>query len=634
MSGPRRPAHTSDGAQKGDKDTPNGAARPGDTTGTSAPETSGTRTRTRPSPTRNRPSPPRSRSDVVRVWAARVILPLSITLWLLSLRSVPLERMRDLGLLQVLPPLFWVAAAVLTLGFCLALSDRRTHGAWLTGYVLTLIALLHATPTLLYPTLRYSWAWKHLAVIDAMIRHGGEVPNAGKFSVYNDWPGFFQLHALFLRTTGLDSSVGYAAWTPPFANALLLAPLLLLYRSVTRDRRLVWGAVWIYYSCSWVGQDYFAPQSFAFLLFMTVIALLFRQLRSSALPRPDPRRRDGWPAGLLVAVVVLVAAIVVSHPLTPLMLISALALLSLPRRSRRLALPVLIATVVLTAVWDATVARSYISVNITYLVDSLTQPDQNVSSGLAALGDAAPGQILLSWVDRGLSAAVAVLALAGLLVRRWTRRTGLPLLAAAPLPLLAVNAYGGEMLFRAYLFALPAAAFLVAALLLPSGDRRVARTLAVYPVLLAMFGALVFGYYGKEALNQYTLKEVAAARYVIEHAPPGSTIVTLTADVPDLDLDYEKHRRVQLAYQETDELRLLVRDPLEGVEGFVFGATEQRPAYVVLSRAQDMNLYVTGALPADVPERLQAALSNAPGFTRVYDNGDAIVYRYVTPPPD
>ncbi|GEB58514.1 glycosyltransferase [Streptomyces gardneri] len=609
----------------------NDAAPPG-RPGHAVEKPAATQDNTTRNPPRNRP---RTRSAAARVWASRLILPLSVALWLLSLRSVPIDRMRDLGLLQVLPPLFWVAAALLTLGFCLALADRRTHSAWLTGYVLALVALLHATPTLLYPTLRYSWAWKHLAVIDAMIRHGGEVPNADKFSVYNDWPGFFQLHALFLQTTGLDSSVGYAAWTPPFANALLLAPLLLLYRSVTRDRRLVWGAVWIFYSCSWVGQDYFAPQSFAFLLFMTVVALLFRQLRSSALPRPDPRRRDGWPPGLLVVVVVIVATIVVSHPLTPLMLISAMALLSLPRRSRRLALPVLIAAVVLTAAWDATVARSYISVNISNLIDSLTEPDKNVSSGLAALGDAAPGQILLSWVDRGLSAAVAVLALAGLLVRRWTRRTGLPLLAAAPLPLLAVNAYGGEMLFRAYLFALPAAAFLVAALVLPPGDRRpVARTLAVYPLLLTMFGALVFGYYGKEALNQYTLKEVAAARYVIEHAPPGSTLVTLTEDVPDLDVDYEKHPRVKLAYQEKDELRELVRDPVEGVEGFVFGATEEHPAYIVLSRAQDMNLYVTGALPADLPERMQSALSDAPGFTKVYDNGDAIVYRYVTPPPD
>ncbi|MGW6416180.1 glycosyltransferase [Streptomyces sp. NPDC055055] len=575
---------------------------------------------------------PGDRSRAARHWAVRGLLPLALVLWLLSLRSVPLDEMRDLGLLQVLPALFWVALLLLTLGFCLALSDRRTHGAWLTGYLLGLIALIHATPTLLYPTLRYSWAWKHLAVVDAMMRHGGEVPNANKFSVYNDWPGFFQLNALFLRATGLDSAVGYAAWTPAFANALLLAPLLLLYRCVTRDRRLVWGAAWIFYSCSWVGQDYFAPQTFAFLLFLAVIALVFRQLPSSALPRPDPRRRGGWPPTLLAAVVVLVAAVVVSHPLTPLMLISALVALSFPRRNRPVVLPLLGATVALTAVWDTTVARSYISEHIGNLTQSLVQPDRNVTAGLAPLGDAAPGQILLSWIDRGLSATVVVLAVAGFLVRPWTRRTGLPLLAVAPIPLLAVNAYGGEMLFRAYLFALPAAAFLVAALLLPSDGRRFApRTLVVYPVFLALLGGLVFGYYGKEAVNRFTPGEVAAARYVTEHAPPDSTIIMLTSDVPGIDMGYDRHPRIELAYQDPHDTRRLVDHPAAGVTAFAYGATEERPAYLILSRAQDMNGYLTGSLPADTSERLKSALADAPGFTRVFADEDAVVYRYVTP---
>ncbi|MFE1344447.1 glycosyltransferase [Streptomyces sp. NPDC058757] len=574
------------------------------------------------------------RAAALRFWAVRAALPVSLVLWLLSLRSVPLDDMRDLGLLQVLPPLFWIAAALLTLGFCLALGDRRTRAGWLTGYVLALVALLHATPTLLYPTLRYSWAWKHLAVVDAMIRHGGEVPAADKFDVYNEWPGFFQLNALFLKASGLDSAVGYAAWTPAFANALLLAPLLLLYRSVTRDRRLVWGAVWIFYVCSWVGQDYFAPQTFAFLLFMTVMALLFRQLPSSALPRPDPRRRDGWPPGLLAGAVLLVAAIAVSHPLTPLLLISALVLLSLPRRNRRVTLPLLAAAVVLTALWDATVARDYLTANVSDFVRSVLQPDRNVTSGLTALGDAAPGQVLLSWVDRALSAAVVLMAAAGFALRRWTRRTGLPLLAVAPLPLLALNAYGGEMLFRAYLFALPAVAFLAAALLLPSEAReRVPRPLVLSPVLLALLGGMVFGYYGKEAVNRYDPGEVAAARYVTDHAPPGSVIVTLTSDVPGLDMGYERHRRIQLAYQDPEDTRRLVRDPLTGVEPFLSGATGERPAYLVLSRAQDMNVRLTGTLPDDLPQRLRTALDDAPGFTRVFTDEDAVVYRYVPPAP-
>ncbi|MGW1490326.1 glycosyltransferase [Streptomyces sp. NPDC002402] len=568
-----------------------------------------------------------------RRWAVRVVLPAALALWLLSLRNVDLDRMRDLGLLQVLPVLFWVALALLTLGFCLALGDRRTRNGWFAAYVLGLIAVIHATPTLLYPTLRYSWAWKHLAIVDAMLRHGGEVPNADKLSIYNEWPGFFELNALFMRATGLESAVGYAAWTPAFANALLLGPLLLLYRAVARDRRLIWGAAWIFYSCSWVGQDYFAPQAFAFLLFVTVIALVMRQLPYSALPRPDRHRRGAWPPGLLILVFVIVAAIVSSHPLTPLMLLSALVLLSLPRRNRPVVLPVLAGAVVLTVLWDITVARSYISPHLSSMVDALVQPDANISSGLATLGSAAPGLALVSWIDRGLSAAVFLLAAVGFVRRPWTRRTGLPLLVISPLPILAANAYGGEMIFRAYLFALPAAAFLIAALLVHRGTRPRRRMLVIYPVLLAMLGGLVFGYYGKEVVNRFTLQEVAAARYVTDNAPPGSKILSLTSGVPGLDMHYDQHQRVLLAQQDVEDKRRLVRDPLETVKGFAYGATAKEPAYIVLSRAQAMDTYLTGVLPARTMQRVDSALSgaSAEGFTRVYGNRDAVVFRYVTP---
>jgi len=39
--------------------------------------------------------------------------------------------------------------------------------------ILALIAILHATPSLLYGTLRYSWAWKHVGVVDFFMRHAG-----------------------------------------------------------------------------------------------------------------------------------------------------------------------------------------------------------------------------------------------------------------------------------------------------------------------------------------------------------------------------------------------------------------------------------------------------------------------------
>ncbi|MEU9169726.1 glycosyltransferase [Streptomyces sp. NPDC048420] len=570
----------------------------------------------------------RSNSTTARQWTARFVLPVALALWLLSLRHVELGEMRDYGLLQVLPVLFWVALGLLTFGFCLVLTDRRTAGGWFTGYVLGLIAVIHATPTLLYPTLRYSWAWKHVAVVDAVIRNRGEVPHAEKLDLYNQWPGFFDLNALFVQSAGLDSALGYATWTPPVFNALLLAPLLLLYRTVTRDRRLVWGGAWIYYSCSWVGQDYFAPQAFAFLLFVTVIALVMGQLPTSVLYRPGGIRTDRWPVGRFMLVVLVQFVIVSSHPLTPLMLLSALVMLSIPRRNRRVVLPPLASALLLTVAWDATVARPYISDNVSSFLDALLQPDSNVVSGLAALGAAAPGHVVVSWVDRSLSAGVFLLAAAAFLVRPWVRRTGLALLVLAPLPVLTANAYGGEMIFRAYLFALPSAAFLIAALLFKWSKRPRLRAIAVFPLLLALLGGLVFGYYGKEAADYFTKSEVAAGRFVAATAPPGSTIVSLTSAVPGLYLRYDENQRVQLDQQDISDRRRLVRDPVAGLEGFVQRATPARPAYIILSRAQAADTYLRGVLPADTMQRMDSTLSKTWGYIPVYRSKDAVVYRY------
>ncbi|WP_182444239.1 glycosyltransferase [Streptacidiphilus sp. PB12-B1b] len=614
-----------------------------------------------------------SGGGLARAVAARVALPLALLLWLLSLRGVALDRMRDLGLLQVLPPAYWAAVVLLTLGFVLALYDRRTGAGWLTGYVLGLIAVIHATPALLYPVLRYSWAWKHLAIIDAMMRHGGPVPNAGTLAIYNQWPGFFALNALFLRATGLHSALGYAQWTPPVVNALLLAPLLLLYRTVSHDRRLVWGAAWIFYSCSWVGQDYFSPQAFAFLLYVVVLAVVFRQLaaeRERTAQGPDaeaaadagagagrhpggatpvlaasaqpagsgaPGRAPhwgrvwGWEPSRLLLVLLIEAAIISSHQLTPLMLVTVLAALSLPRRNRRVTLPLLVSAVVMVVAWGATVARPYISANLRSFGQALLSPDGNAVSGLAGLGSAAPGQVVTDLVDRSLSAAVFLLAAACFVRRPWTRRTGIPLAVLSPLPLLAANSYGGEIIFRVYLFALPAMAFMVAALVLRSGGRPPLRVAGVSVLLLGLLGGLFVSYDSKEQMNWFTRNEVDAAAYVTG-TPPGSVIVALTDNVPGIYQHYDDHRLVQLYQQAPEITSLLVQNPLAGLDAAVAGAPPGAPAYLVFTRGQEAQLYLTGLLPKETFGQLEEAVSSTPGFSVVYRNPDAVVYRFVPNP--
>ncbi|MEU2783571.1 MULTISPECIES: glycosyltransferase [unclassified Streptomyces] len=558
------------------------------------------------------------------------MLPAALALWLVALSGVRLDGMGDLGLLQVLPATFWAALALLVVGFCVAAGDRRTpHGCY-AAYTLLLIAVIHATPPLLYSELRYAWAWKHVAVIDAMVRHNGEVPDAAGLGIYNQWPGFFQFNALLLRTAGLESALPYALWAQVLVNVLTLGPLLLIYRSLTSDRRLIWGAVWIYYSCSWVGQDYFAPQAFTFLLYTAVIALILRRLPASRTPKHGRRTSGTWPPGAFVLLMLLEAAIITSHQLSPLMLISALVLLSLPRANRPVVRPALVAAVVLNVAWYATVARPYVTENLGDFVKAVTRPEANVWSGLNRLADAAPSQVMVSWIDRGLSGGVFLLAAVACVALRWTRRTPMPLLALSPLPIALVNAYGGEMVFRAYMFALPAAAFLIAALLIPALGRPSFRAPLVCVVLLAMLGGLAFGYYSKEAMNRFSPGEVAATRYITTRTPPGSLIISVTFAAPGLEMRYDQHERAEITGESLAAKRLMARDPVAGLEPLL-GRAGNKPAYILLSRAQNADVRLNGAMPPGFTQRLETALAKAPAFTAVYRHADAVVYRFDPP---
>ncbi|MFD9060099.1 glycosyltransferase [Kitasatospora purpeofusca] len=624
-------------------------------------------------------------------WVALCALPVATALWLAALPGVRLSRMGDLGLLQALPPLWYAVPVLLTVGFVAVLRAPVVRHRWAGAYVLALILMIHATPSLLYPTLRYAWAWKHVAIIDTMLRHGGAVPGAGKLDVYNQWPGFFEFHALVLRATGLDSVLGYASWYPVITNVLLLGPLLLLYRSFTTDRRLIWGGIWLYYATAWVGQDYFSPQALAYLLHLTVIALVVNRLAarrrlagaaaagpagpagaagpasadgpagSAGAPGPagpvgaralgsvlDVSSRAGWRAAPFALLLVLIAAIVSSHQLTPVMLAASLLLLALGRRNRRTVLPVLAAVVGLTVLWDATVARPFVSANLSGLISALGSPDHNAVAGLARLGEAPFGQILASWADRGLTAAVLLLALAGALRHRWVRRVGLLPLLAAPVLVLLANAYDGEMLFRAYLFALPAAAFLAAALLwghraatraedaLPPGTppRPVGgpggplRTGVCAVLLLGLLTGTLFGYYSKEAMNYFTPQEVAAVRYVAE-TPAGSRIISLTANEPGGELNYDTHDRLVLGDAAGEDLRHLAADPGDALRGALSAPNPAGgPTYLILTRGQVLDCELTGLLPASAVQGLAAAAAAEPTLRRVYANQDAVVYQY------
>jgi len=543
---------------------------------------------------------------------ATVAILAGAALWIAALGADP-RAMTDIGLVSVLPATFFLGLLVLTAGYAIALRGRRQRPAVLLGLLGALVVVLHATPPLVYGTLRYSWAWKHVGIVDYIQRHGGVDPSIGSLPVYHNWPGFFGLDTLLTQLAGLPDAVGQAVWAPVAFNLLGVASLVFALTSLTRDHRAVWAAAWLYVAASWVGQDYFAPQALAFVLYLLLIGVTARWLRHRT------------QAGPLAAAAILIVAITVSHPLTAVMVPLALAALVLCGVCHARWLPLAAAAVV--GVWDLTFAAPYVSGSLGSVLDSVKAPWVTTESGLTATSQLSDGQEIVALAGRGLVVAIVLLAACGVvrLHRCGRLREALPVLAlaGAPVALFGAGDYGGEVLFRLYLFSLP---FL--ALLAGEAFGRVASTasaLAFGAVASLLFGAFLFAHYGKDDQYHFTDQEITAARYLYAHAPPGSLLIEGTGNYPAQFTRYEQFRYVALEREPPASHLRFVADPV-GVFSAWMRDRRFPGAYLVITRSQKAEVAEVGVLPAHALSTIEERLLASRRFEVLYRNRDAIVF--------
>ncbi|MBI5564482.1 MAG: hypothetical protein HY870_06280, partial [Chloroflexi bacterium] len=500
-------------------------------------------------------------------WSGQALLPvlIAVVVWALALPTIDVRRMTDLGLLSVFPVSIYLALALLTLGFCLAVQRPQTPPMVLAIYVIVLIVIIHGTPNILYGTLRYSWAWKHVGIVDYIQRHGSVNPEIAALDAYHDWPGFFAFNALLTEAAGFTSALAYAGWAPVFFNLLNFGALLLLLSTFTTDRRLIWLSVWIFFLSNWVGQDYFSPQALSFFFYLISLYVCLKWFSAGAprvrsipfrwrvpiglqttlhkligdrpLRTPEPAAAASSPlqrVGLMLIVILIFLVMTSSHQLTPFMTISALAVLVIFRRCNATWLPVLM-TIIL-ALWILYGAEAFLLDRLEFIFSSVGQFASNLDANLIDVNQISAGQRLVSLMGRALTGGLWLLAVLGGLRRmRQGHRDWRPfLLLIAVLSLPLINSYGGEILFRVYLFALPSAAFFAAALIYPDAAVTESRrtpwvAVAVSAVLLIGF---VFAYYGKDRQYYFTPNEVAAAEFLYGTAPPNSLLIEGTRNYP------------------------------------------------------------------------------------------------------
>ena len=582
----------------------------------------------------------------------------AVVLWAAALPTINVRDMTDLGLLSVFPLSIYVALGLLTIGFCLAVQRPQTPVWLLALYVIALIVIVHGTPNILYGTLRYAWAWKHVGIVDYIQRHGTVNPEIASLDAYHNWPGFFALNALLTEAAGFGSALAYAGWAPVFFNLISSGALLLVLTTFTSDRRLIGFSLWIFCLSNWVGQDYFSPQAFSFFLYLVLIFICLKwfgfvapRTRSAISRRRVPLRVQSLihqiigdhavtsdaPAttvslplqrvGLMMIVILIFVAMTSSHQLTPFMAISTVALLVIFRRCTARRLPVLM--IIVLALWFLYGAEFFLLDRLSSIFSSVGQFASNVDANLVNVAQLSFGQRVVSLMGRGLTALVWLLALLGGLRRlRHGQRDRIPfLILASVLVLPLINDYGGEILFRVYLFALPATAFFAAAAIFPSQtsglSRRAAWASAALSVVL--FTGFLFAYYGKDRHYYFTPQEVEATRYLYSTAPPNSLLIEGTRNYPAQFLNYENFTYVPIEREPRDSWQRVVDDPVTVLARWLDN-NKYAATYLLITRSQKAEVDQLSALPPGSLDKIEQALLKSSEFRIVFRNEDAIIF--------
>ncbi|HEU5484312.1 MAG TPA: hypothetical protein VFU98_05350, partial [Microlunatus sp.] len=204
-------------------------------------------------------------------WLAALPL-VAVACWVAGLVGADPRQMQKFGLVSLFGWGPVVALLLLAGGFLVSLY-RSQRERVLGLYLVTYIVLIHGTPAVLYGTLRYSWAYKHVGIVDYILRTGTVDPTIGVGAIYHNWPGFFAASAVLTSMAGSPDALRIATWAPVVFNLMNLVVLRYVYRGLTRSRRLIWLGLFFFFIINWVGQDYFSPQAMAYVLYLACIGL-------------------------------------------------------------------------------------------------------------------------------------------------------------------------------------------------------------------------------------------------------------------------------------------------------------------------------------------------------------------------
>ncbi|MEV1083314.1 lipopolysaccharide biosynthesis protein [Streptomyces sp. NPDC050211] len=562
--------------------------------------------------------------------------------WVPALRlgEADLDGMGGLGLISVLPVPTLTGAALLIVVFASLLWPQREHRALLLITLLATVVSLHALPAVIETEPRFATAWQHLGFLDYIDRTGSAVPD---LDARWSWPGFFAAATFVAEACGITDFTEIIRWWPLTMQLLYLAPLFLLTRSMRASWRAKWTGIWVFVLSGWVGQDYFSPQGFTYLLYLVFAAILLvwfraprviwtKQRPGEAEVEPTDRRQR---AVLLLVVLGLFAATVPAHQLTPFVMLGVVTVLVLIGKSELRGLPILFGVMVIS--WIGFMAEPYWSGHFDELFGGVGGVGGNVSSSVSGRieGGSSTHKLVL-YVRVLLAGGVMAFACWGWWRRRDHKYRERSLLVLAFVPFLGfgMQSYGGEMALRVFMFALPGAALLMGLALFPrtgvtakerDKDRVSLAPLAALMAGLVLMGGFLVARWGNEPFERVRPGEVAGMEYVYAHDEPSARLLWLSSDtVNDVTpaMPWGSRDMEKVAYLPT----LAPTDPVL-VSGLVKALKDAGPnSYLMINRSQVVYLQFDMGYSKTWDTRLIQNLDRRQELTKAYVNEDVTIY--------
>lgn len=553
-----------------------------------------------------------------------IVLLFAAVAWAIALPSLRGAPWNLFGLLGGGSPLFPASVALATLAFCLAIALRTTRAA---GVALVATILMMRLPTAVSTDAPlYSWTYKHFGPIDYIQRFGVVDVDV---DIYHNWPGAFALIAWLNTVTGVET-IEIAQWFAVGSHLAVTAAVFFLARTCRLGVATSLVAAFGAHAVNWVAQDYLSPQAIGFALAIVVMALVLNSTRT---------RAAAWVS------VPIFAAIVVTHQLTPYWLLAAVFVLTLLRRIRPKYLIVVFAVIALGYMLLHMNVLSQFGrlLNFDFLSNILTPSARNET-----LGNPSLGQVVNSWAARAVTLLVwlsaGIVILVRLLRRRepWREVMVPAVVAFSPALILVAQGYGGEALFRVFLYSIPGCMLILAPGLtrLLRGQVAIARrgaqagTAAVLTVITLVS---MQAYYGGWFANLVTPESVRLTTAVLTEEDPSTLTIGVAPGAPGrLVAEYVDFVEANQQFDSGIDMWLTswpgwedeqFADPRRVTRLTDSLVWEQRPALVVIT--QQMRDYSTyyGTLPEGALDRFQGILEGDPRWEMTYRSDETTVYR-------